>query len=733
MRLRSLPLAGVLALLFLLALVLRGLLLYVVFPPDGSVVLWPADGSYHARKAFFSFVHFPAVLWFDSYLNYPDGSPVPWPPGYDWLLAAVARLFGTSQGVFERVVAWASPVLGALTVIPVYAVGRKLGGRGLGLAAAAIFAVLPASVLRSTVGNPDHHAAVGLLEMLLLLLSLELVSVETSRRRLAICGAAWAAAWVAMLLTWQGSLFYVVLVHGLVGIAGVLGGRRPLLHVQATVALATAAAVTPVVAASTPILGGPFSTITLSWVHVAALVGVALVAEGVVVLEGWRPAPGPGARALRAALLAGGLLLAVLAIPAVREALEPAARLFSKQDEWNDRVIEGRSLFEMGGDFFVSPSQSYGLFVYLLPLVLVSVWARARERRVREPALVFAAWATSLGFLAVHFIRFQPDFAPLAAVAFAVSAWQVHGWLARRWPPRRRLAAVACVLTGALLFAPVAPLYATGTSRSLARLRGLEVDASDNAGLQALDRFARSLRTVTPETEGFLDPDGRPEYGILVRPTLGHAVKWLGRRPVPADPFGPHLHETRLGRVRAFFETRDEEEAVAIARSLGARYVLTAAFYDALDPTRVVGRLHAGDGRPLPSRGPLQSFRLVAEGPEVDTGPGPVPGGAVYKLFEVVPGAVLDVRAGSDTRVSAELRLRTPLGRSVRWTARTRTGDDGAAELRVPYPTTPGVAPVGAEGPLLVHIGDGAQRVDVSEADVREGRRIRVVQGEPPL
>ena len=86
-----------LVLLSALALGLRALHYAQVFPGDGSVDLMIADSAYHARRALFSFVNFPSVLVFDSYMAFPDGARVPMPPLYDWSLAAVARLFGDEE------------------------------------------------------------------------------------------------------------------------------------------------------------------------------------------------------------------------------------------------------------------------------------------------------------------------------------------------------------------------------------------------------------------------------------------------------------------------------------------------------------------------------------------------------------------------------------------------------------------------------------------------------------
>jgi asparagine N-glycosylation enzyme membrane subunit Stt3 len=200
--------AGLLA-AFVLALGIRALGFDAVFPDDGRVQFGLADASYHARRALYSFVNFPAVLTFDPYIAYPDGAQVPMPPLYDWTLAGVARLFGRSTLAFERVAAWASPVLSALTVLPVYAMGRRLGGAGVGLGGAFLFALLPASSLHSGVGDPDTHAAVALLAACWMVSSLVETLPGGRDRRRALRAGLHCAIVAAMVLVWSGSLLYV--------------------------------------------------------------------------------------------------------------------------------------------------------------------------------------------------------------------------------------------------------------------------------------------------------------------------------------------------------------------------------------------------------------------------------------------------------------------------------------------------------------------------------------------
>ena len=227
-----------------------------IFPGDGTVIFSLGDAFYHARRAFVSFEQFPRVLLFDPYLNFPQGAFVPWPPLYDLALGGMARLFGSTQSAFERVAAWAPVALGVLTLAPVYAAGRLVASRAAGVGAALLFAVLPATVLYSNVGNADHHAAQAFLGASVLALSLRAVSEEPRPR--ASVGWTFAVLAVfraALLLTWPGSLVYLALTEGCLVAAGVLAGRREILVGEAWSAAASAVLVLPAVVSFVLLVG----------------------------------------------------------------------------------------------------------------------------------------------------------------------------------------------------------------------------------------------------------------------------------------------------------------------------------------------------------------------------------------------------------------------------------------------------------------------------------------------
>jgi len=129
--------------------------------------------------------HFPHRISFDPYTFFPQGTTVPWPPFFDWLAAGVARLVSLgspSQHTIDVVGAYIPAILGTLTLIPVYFIGKELFNRWTGLLAAALVVVLPGEFLnRSLLGFTDHHVAESLFTTVTILFLI--LAVKKSRER----------------------------------------------------------------------------------------------------------------------------------------------------------------------------------------------------------------------------------------------------------------------------------------------------------------------------------------------------------------------------------------------------------------------------------------------------------------------------------------------------------------------------------------------------------------------
>jgi dolichyl-diphosphooligosaccharide--protein glycosyltransferase len=715
----------------LLALAVRALPSPQVFVGEGHVVLALGDAYYHARRALVAFEDFPSLLAFDPYLNYPAGSSVPFPPLYDLVLAGVARAAGASdQYEFERVIAWVPAACGALAILPVYLAARVVAGPGAALGAAAIAAVLPVSSSYSEVGNVDHHAWVSFLGALFLWLLVAAARSGRPAREASAVFAALAVVRSAILLSWGGSLLYLGLGDVLLAATLVARGEPRALAAAALSLLASALAVAPVVSALPTPVGGAFSGVALSWLHVLFLTAGACVTAG-----GWAASRGPHDRGPAVRLLAAGAAgaaigAALLLLPALREPLALAGEWMRKGNQWGAANAEQMPLF---GSPIFRPESMFGYFAYAIPLLPIGALLRARDPALRGPALLLAGWTVALGVLTLRQIRYGNDFAPAAAVGFALLIAVAVAPIGRR--SRWAAAAGGCAV-GLMLAAPTLMGCRASAERGLQlwRSRAPGVDLALATGSGTLVRFAEILRQATPETLGFADASAGPAYGVIVHPNVGHVVHYVARRATPADNFGPYVGAEAFEAVERFFALESEPEAVALALRLGSPYVMPLD-WGKVAPRSVAARLHQHDGRETADAPRLEHFRLVAEGPREG-----VPlaalfgvqarGGALYKLFEIVEGAVLEAHGPPGSPMRAELRLVSNTGRRFRYTAATVIDTQGVGRLRVPYATL-GSSPVRAASPYRVEVAGEARAVAVAEDDVKSGAVLPVGDSAP--
>ena len=137
-----------------------------VFLSDGSVRFMANDAWFHMRTLRVLLENYPHRMFFDPMTNYPNGSYIHFGPLFDQMMAITSLILGMghpSSHLVDTVGAYFPAVLGALTVIPVYYIGKYLGGHKTGILAAILIAFAPGQFLtRSLIGSTDHHVAESL-------------------------------------------------------------------------------------------------------------------------------------------------------------------------------------------------------------------------------------------------------------------------------------------------------------------------------------------------------------------------------------------------------------------------------------------------------------------------------------------------------------------------------------------------------------------------------------------
>jgi asparagine N-glycosylation enzyme membrane subunit Stt3 len=312
-------------------------------------------------------------------------------------VAAVAHLFSDRPEAIERVLAVSGLGLGVVATGAVYAATRALASRSVAVGAAFLFAATSIANRYGSVGNGDHHAFVATIAAGWLAAAMHFARGDLDRRATLALAAALATLRAAMLLGWAGSLLYVGIADGVLGVLLVLSGDARRLAAFGAGALASAAIATPVVLCWDEISGGPWSAITLSWLHVAmvSLIGVGSLA--VAAVERARPSVSLRARTLRlAALTAFAAFVGAIALGSslARSGIAGGLRFLGQTDAAGINTYEQLPLFSIGGRHALKPPQLLlGWWVYLLPIAPLLVAALPRARAHRPVALLLAAWS----------------------------------------------------------------------------------------------------------------------------------------------------------------------------------------------------------------------------------------------------------------------------------------------------------------------------------------------------
>jgi len=134
-------------------------------------------------------------------------------PFFHWLLAGTIWVIGLgspSQHTIDTVGVYFPTVLGALTVIPVYFLGKVMFGELAGIIGASLIVILPGEWFgRSSLGFTDHHV----LEVLLTTTALMflVMAIKSIGRKRIIYGLLTGLLMGLYWLTWEGAVLFVVI------------------------------------------------------------------------------------------------------------------------------------------------------------------------------------------------------------------------------------------------------------------------------------------------------------------------------------------------------------------------------------------------------------------------------------------------------------------------------------------------------------------------------------------
>ncbi len=669
------------------------------------------DEYYHLRRISYTFEHFPHTLWFDSYIDYPHGLGITWPPLFDILVAALAHLMTPffHEGSVEFAAWIISPFLGGLLVICIYAIARALFDRNIALVSAFILALNPYNVLWTSVGSPDHHSLEILLFSAIVLFMI--YSMEGENRYLwSVCSGTTIAA---LAYTWAGAPIYLSLIPAfslLKGISAVREKRRAD-HRPVLISLIVAC-----------VLTAPFAF--SNWLYISFLAIVIITIFVLLIAIAERVLIDRDLPVLLMPLIIAAFAMVVLFI-------------------YHNRLY-GYILYLVGGVMTGKIAEAEPIFVNINPfspvvlwllLCLLGLYVLASERARGEwknGRLLLLIWCALALVLTIGQKRFLYLSSTAGSLLLAILLLKAADRI-KEYPSRRSLVGLLLAL---LIPLPLVELPSAVTSQP----------AISDGWIESLSW----LKENTPRTSYFEEPSSTPEYGVMCWWDYGNWIVYLGERPVVANNF-----QTGVWDASSFFLSEDERKAISIMDRRRARYVITdlVMIYGKLpalcswigeDPSSyqevrsedgiirvrnlegfnrtILAGLHLNDCSYL------EHFRLIHESRSFAAPYGAKPS-AMIKIFEYVPGALIKGRARDGRIVIAVLNLSSNLGRPFQY-VNYALSINGSYEIRVPY-STDGSYGIKAEGPYqiveLLPATDGWSDVhllNISEEDVLEGRTI---------
>jgi oligosaccharyl transferase (archaeosortase A-associated) len=561
--------AGWLAIIVIIALAIRIQGPWtLVFTPT-HVNLLETDAWYHFRTIENLVRQFPHRLRFDPYAS-PPGEFVQVAPLFDLVIAGAAWIsgFGHPSAEWVALVAvFTPPILGAITIVFVYAIARLSAGSLAGLLAAAMAAILPGHFLdRTLLGYVDHHAMEACLSSAVLYVTARAV---VGGRAVVRTGVWLGVALAAYRLAWTSAAFLaaILAVWLLLHVALQSWRRSGIGDVPRIVLIASSVVLMVVIAARGM---EPFRVnLMIAGVSILATIAAAAELGRRGIRAGWW-----SSQLLIGMTLAGAAaapVLAALAFPdTFNNILGEMARFAFSTSADPGQVLEARPLFLFDGLWSLRPAWLFFRSGFIVGLIAIAALAVRWVRKGEPLDLLLIVWTTAMYAATIGQNRFGYYLVPATAIVGGCIAARLilAGQRAGEW---QRSAAVIAV--AGLIFGPnlVPAIWTTG------RQAGLPTEW--------FPAFAW-LRDHSAE------PFGDPEYYYARyvapgKPMMSSVMVWwdYGYWMMAAAHRVPTAIPTQGGAGDAgrFFTETDDSRARAILDGQRTRYV----FVDELLPFRM--------------------------------------------------------------------------------------------------------------------------------------------------
>ncbi len=684
------------------------------------------DSCYQIRRTEMIIDNYPHVPFTDTYHYYPDNPTIPWPAGYNFFLATIAKpvqMFGGSRLAQETVIGLVPCLVDAVTVMLFLFLFARYAPFGVAVLAAFLLALSNQNVGYSEVGYVDHHYFITFLTALLAW------ALELYERKRTAAAAVALGVLVGSITFFNVSAIQYALLTLLA--VGVLAWRR-----RAEVPLPGNAGIVFVASVVVSFFASISTPVGRAWqwrydqTSLFQFGLIACAALGYAALSYGRKA----AFGIGALMVAAGIFL-------FKDFAEGARFLF----------VGNRLNYVQGEEVSI---RGYGpiwatVFTWFAVFAPIGVW-RARHWFREHPgfaAMFFLFFFHGLAAGLSHFLYVQyffPWYALAAALGFDVVMRERARWLGVLRP------LVAIIFLCQAGYVAYAEILNVNNGEREAR----------EAIKQTIDAFAW-LRENSPPTSHFERGDGPPEYSVMAHRDHGHMIVRIAHRPVVVSPFSTPDFAAHMKDYARLSLSRNEDEVVSIMRKYNSRYLVLDHRDNTM--TEFLSNVLAGESdsrqfeknanrskmflfrnnllyfdgelrwRKTPS---VKHFRLIYETPKLVEVPLRTKTGVTrhryngLKIFELTPGATVSgkgYRPGE--RVVFRLPLKTNSDRATAYTAYTEADDKGHIETTLAYscdrrPMT-GVEPTASSYEIERQTG-GKKTLVVTEQAVETGAALTV-------
>jgi dolichyl-phosphooligosaccharide-protein glycotransferase len=604
-----------------------------VLLPGGIVRFATNDAWYHMRTLNVLLNNYPNRMFFNPMTNYPNGSYIHFGPLFDQMMAITSLVLGMgnpSPQLVNTIGAYFPAVLGALTVIPVYYIGKYLGGHKTGILAAIMIAFAPGQFLsRSLIGFTDHHIAESLFStFFMMFFILALISAKEKKLRFEdvlnknfsavkepfIYSILAGVMYSAYQLSWPGASLFLLIALVYAVFQYIFDNSRN----ESSDYLGFAGMVTFLVSAILilpfvhPDMG--FSLYYYSWFHVVTALGAMASFAALSFIEREFKRKKMNAYYFPLLILGAGILgliIAKILSPSLYSLIIQApSTVFEIQTGGPSTIGEATSIFYQGDVFTLSKAfANFTPTAFIASLLGMFILAVNLFKKSKPQEMLVLIWSVLVLFAIYGQNRFAYYYSINVSILSAYLGGQLldkvkWGELDQKFRNTVRSPAdipnafkyvkieqifVVLLIVASLIY----PVYGYATTQAT---------GSEDPSRPWMEGCLW-LRSNTPDPgmdynaiyeapkngELFKYPDNA--YGIMSWWDYGHYIETIGHRLPNANPFQAgiggrrnSINETNQPGAATFFTAQSEEEATKVLKAvdprpdkMGARYIMSDA------------------------------------------------------------------------------------------------------------------------------------------------------------